>query len=189
MSRLTEPDDCALVLVDVQEGFLARLPQGIRDGVAGRIAFLVHGAAFCGIPVVATVETPADWGGLPPELAAAIGDAPVIDKVVFGLADDPLAGPAVRGLRRGTIVLVGMETDVCVAQSALGLLDQGLRVVVVEDAVASPGNHTPGLDRMRRAGAIPLSTKQLHYEWMRTVARSRAFTDAHPGLEPPGVVL
>jgi hypothetical protein len=43
---------------------------------------------------------------------------------------------------------------------------------------------------MRRAGVVSVVTKQLHYEWMRTVARSRAFTDAHPGLaEPPGVQL
>lgn len=188
MSRLIDPDDCALVLVDVQEGFLARVPDEVSAGVVGRIAFLVHGAAFCGIPVIATVETPADWGGLPAELASALGHAPVIDKVVFGLADDPAAGPALRALRRGTVVLVGLETDVCVAQSALGLLDQGLRVVVVEDAVATPGRHEPGLERMRRAGAISLVTKQLHYEWMRTVDRSRAFTAAHPGLEPPGVI-
>ena len=189
MSRLIDPDDCALVLVDVQEGFLARVPDEVSAGVVGRIAFLVHAAGFCGIPVVATVETPADWGGLPTELTSAIGHAPVIDKVVFGLADDPAAGPAVRALRRGTIVLVGLETDVCVAQSALGLLDQGLRVVVVEDAVATPGGDEPGLERMRRAGVTSIVTKQLHYEWMRTVERSRAFTAAHPGLEPPGVTL
>jgi nicotinamidase-related amidase len=189
VSRLIDPDDCALVLVDAQEGFLARVPEDVSAGVVGRIAFLVHTARFCEIPVIATVESQADWGGLPAELASAIGDAPVIDKVVFGLADDPAAGPAVRALRRGTVVLVGLETDVCVAQSGLGLLDHGTRVVVVEDAVASPGGNAAGLDRMRRAGAIPLTTKQLHYEWMRTVERSRAFSAAHPGLEPPGVVL
>jgi nicotinamidase-related amidase len=189
VSRLVDPDDCALVLVDVQDGFLARIPAEERAGVVGRIAFLVRGAAFCGIPVVATVESPADWGGLPADLADAIGAAPVMDKAVFGLADDPVVGPAVRALRRGTVVLVGLETDVCVAQSALGLLDQGIKVVVVQDAVATPGRPEPGLDRMRRAGAVPLTTKQLHYEWMRTVERSRAFTAAHPGLEPPGVIL
>jgi nicotinamidase-related amidase len=189
VSRLIDPDDCALVLVDVQDGFLERVPEDVRTGMVGRTAFLVHAAAFCGIPVIATVESPADWGGLPADLASAIGDARVIDKAVFGLADDPEVEPAVRALGRGTVVLVGMETDVCVAQSALGLLDQGVRVVAVEDAVASPGGHDAGLERMRRAGVILLITKQLHYEWMRTVERSRAFSAAHPGLEPPGPVL
>jgi hypothetical protein len=57
--------------------------------------------------------------------------------------------------------------------------------------VASPGSaHAAGLDRMRRAGVIPVVAKQLHYEWMRTVAQSRAFHAAHPGFEnPPGVLL
>jgi hypothetical protein len=63
--------------------------------------------------------------------------------------------------------------------------------VVVEDAVASPGSaHASGIERMRRAGAVVVLTKQLHYEWMRTVRRSREFEAVHPGLvQPPGVEL
>src|SRR6476660_9753272 len=177
MGRLIDADDCVLILVDVQEGFLERVEPEAQAGLVERIAFLTLSARFCAIPVVATVE--------------AVGDAPVIDKTVFGLAGDPLAGPEVRGTGRGTAVLTGLETDVCVAQSALGLLDEGLRVVVVEDAVASPGSaHSAGIGRMRRAGVVGVLTKQLHYEWMRTVRRSREFDAAHPGLvKPPGVEL
>ena len=191
MGRLVDSDDSVLVLVDVQPKFLDRVEDGNADGLVERIAFLVLSARFCEIPIIASVEFPEDWGDLHPDLAAVAGDAPVLRKEVFGLADDPVVRPAVLGTGRGTAVLVGLETDVCVAQSALGLLDLGLRVAVVEDAVASPGTaHGAGLDRMRRAGVIPVVTKQLHYEWMRTVARSRAFNSAHPGLvEPPGVVL
>lgn len=191
MSLLIDPDDCVLVLVDVQDGFLERIDEGVKEGLVDRIAFLVLGAKFCGIPVIASVESPEDWGGLHAGLVDVVGDAPVIPKAVFGLADDPLVGPAVRESGRGTVVLVGLETDVCVAHSALGLLDRGHNVVVVEDAVASPGRaHQAGLDRMRRAGVTPVVTKQLHYEWMRTVERSRQFSDAHPGLvEPSGVKL
>ncbi len=191
MSLLVDPNDSVFVIIDVQPLFLDRVDEPVRAGVIERIAFLTLGARFCGIPIVASVESPQDWGGLHPDLVAVIGDAPVIPKVVFGLADDPLVWPAVRETERGTAVLVGLETDVCVAQSALGLLDQGLRVVVVEDAVASPGSaHAAGIDRMRRAGVIPVVAKQLHYEWMRTVERSREFEAAHPDLvQPPGVLL
>jgi nicotinamidase-related amidase len=189
VSPLIDPDDCVLVLVDVQPGFLARVEPPGRDGVVERIGFLVRAARFCAIPVIASVESPEDWGGLHPELRDVAGDAPVLRKEVFGLADDPVVGPAVRATGRGTAVLVGLETDVCVAQSALGLLEE-LRVVVVEDAVASPGAaHAAGLERMRRAGVVGVLTKQLFFEWMRTVERSRAFTRAHPGLAVPGVLL
>ena len=186
MGSLIDPDDCVLAVIDVQPGFLARVDDA--DGVVERIAFLVRSAAFCGIPVVGTVESPDRWGE-PDRRLGAVGS--FARKEVFGLADDPLAGAAVRDTGRGTVVLTGLETDVCVAHSALGLLDSGHRVVVVEDAVGSPGAaHGAGLERMRRAGVVSVVTKQLHYEWMRTVARSRAFTDAHPGLaEPPGVQL
>ena len=191
MAALIDPDDSVLVIIDVQADFLARVEDATKHGLLERIAFLAESARFCDIPVIASVESPDDWGGLHPDLVEAVGDAPVLRKVVFGLADDPLVGPAVRATGRRTAVLVGLETDVCVAQSALGLLDEGHRVVVVEDAVASPGSaHAAGLDRMRRAGAIPVVAKQLHYEWMRTVERSRAFRAAHPGLrDPPGVLL
>jgi len=188
--RLVDPGDSLLAIVDVQEGFLDRVDDDARAGVVERIAFLATSARFCGIPIVATVESPEDWGGLHPALADPVADAPVLRKEVFGLADDPQVGPAVAAAGRGTVVLTGLETDVCVAQSALGLLDRVRRVVVVTDAVASPGNaHTAGLDRMRQAGAVMVVAKQLHYEWMRTVDRSRRFSAEHPLLEPPGVLL
>jgi nicotinamidase-related amidase len=185
VGSLIDPDDCVLAVIDVQPGFLDRVDDA--DGIVERIAFLVRSAGFCSIPVVGTVEAPERWGA--PDERLGLGS--FARKEVFGLADDPVAGPAVLDAGRGTAVLTGLETDVCVAQSALGLLDAGLRVVVVEDAVASPGAaHAAGLDRMRRAGAIPVVTKQLHYEWMRTVERSRAFDDAAQGLAlPPGVIL
>ena len=186
VSRLIDPADSVLVIVDAQAGFVDRVEPERSNGLVDRIAFLAHSARFCGIPMLATVETPEDWGELHPVVAAATGDAPVIRKEVFGLADDPAVWPAVHATGRSTIVLAGLETDVCVAQSALGLLDRGLRVVVVEDTVASPGvAHGAGLERMRLAGAVPVVAKQLHYEWMRTVERSRAFDDANPELVEP----
>jgi nicotinamidase-related amidase len=191
VAHLIDPDDSILVAVDVQDGFVSRVEPAARDGVVERIAFLALSARFCGIPLLATVESPEKWGGVHPVLAAALGETPVLRKDVFGLADDPLVWTAVERAGRGTVVLTGLETDVCVAQSALGLLDRGRRVIVVEDAVASPGTaHAAGLERMRHAGAVPVVTKQLHYEWMRTVERSQAFEAAHPRLEAPqGVEL
>ncbi len=190
MTALIDSADCVLVLVDVQPGFLERIEPAGRDGVIERIAFLAASARFCDIPVLASVETPERSGGLHPAVAAAAGDPEPIRKEVFGLADDPLVGPAVRAAGRGTAVLAGFETDVCVAQSALGLLDT-MRVVAVEDATGSPGGgHRSGIDRMHRAGVTIVQTKQLHYEWMRTVARSEAFAAAHPELAAsPAVAL
>jgi nicotinamidase-related amidase len=91
---------------------------------------------------------------------------------------------------RGEFVLVGLETDVCVAQSAIGLMDLGYRVAVIDDATASPPpHHDYGIARVRAAGAVITSVKGIYYEWMRdlpTMHRARA--QMGPQL-PPGLTL
>jgi hypothetical protein len=87
-------------------------------------------------------------------------------------------------------VLCGLETDVCVAQSAFGLLDAGKRVAVVEDAVGSPGAaHAQGLERMARAGVELVGLKGLAYDWLRTVERATEFGAGTGRDAPAGIVL
>jgi nicotinamidase-related amidase len=77
-----------------------------------------------------------------------------------------------------------METDVCVALSALGLLDRDYRVVVVRDAVLAPGDaHDDGIERMRAAGVTLIGAKGLFYEWARTVDAARK-VDNHMASVP-----
>ena len=99
-------------------------------------------------------------------------DVGLVDKRVFGLVDQPetMASFAIAAGERKTAVLVGLETDVCVLHSALGLMALGYRVVVVVNAVGSPapGNEL-GLARLRSAGAVLVDAKGLFYEWLRTV--------------------
>jgi nicotinamidase-related amidase len=98
------------------------------------------------------------------------------NKMVFGLAADEDIMAALRATGRGTAILAGLETDVCIAHSALGLLQQGYGVAVVADASGSPGTgHAVGLERVRGAGAVVLSAKSLYFEWVRTVARDDEF--------------
>jgi len=191
MSRLLEANDSVLLVIDVQPDFVDRVEDDRRAGMIERIAFLAATARHAGIPVIATVESPERWGELHPQLAPHLTGAPVLRKEVFGLGDDPAVLPIVEATGRRTAVLTGLESDVCVAHSALSLLDRGWRVVCVGDAVASPGAaHEAGIERMRGAGVPVLCAKQVHYEWLRTVAAAQAFRAAHPGLvEPPGVLL
>jgi nicotinamidase-related amidase len=83
---------------------------------------------------------------------------------------------SLQAFERRTAVLVGLETDVCIAQSAIGLVGLGYRVVVLADAVGAPGgDHDYGIERMRHAGAVVSGVKGLFYEWMGTVERSERF--------------
>ena len=172
--RLIDPADSLLIAIDVQDAFLAKLAPEARQPLLDRARWLVGTARWCGIPVVATAEDIPALGGV----CAAVADllppgATVHNKLVFGLADDPAILAAVAATGRRTAVLIGLETDVCIAHSALGLLDRGYRVAVAADATGSPGAaHAAGLDRLRDAGATLVSTKGLYYEWLRTVERA-----------------
>jgi len=100
--------------------------------------------------------------------------------VVGGLAEDHEIISAVKAMGRKTAVLVGLETDVCIAHSAIGLIQRGYQVAVVADATASSDTgHAIGLERMRRAGVLVLSVKSLYYEWTRTVDRDKEFLDKY----------
>jgi nicotinamidase-related amidase len=112
--------------------------------------------------------------------------------MVFGLAADPGITADIEATGRKTAVLVGLETDVCVTHSALGLLERGYRVVVLADATGSPGTaHNFGLQRMRAAGVILSSVKSIFYEWIRTVPAAQALEEEAGGeIEPPmGIIL
>ena len=101
--------------------------------------------------------------------------------MVFGLWGQEDIRAAVEATGRDCFALAGLETDVCVAQSALGLHAAGYRVAVVGDACASPPpNHENGLRRLRGSGVVKTSVKTLFYEWVRdleTTHRIRAELD------------
>jgi nicotinamidase-related amidase len=176
---LLDRDDSVLVVVDAQPGFLP--PEA--DAVVARIAWLVAVAARLGIPIVATEEEPERHGATDARIAACLpADARVFRKPTFGLAGSPEILEAVRGTGRRTAVLVGAETDVCVAQSAVGLHDAGFACAVVEDATFSPAEmHELGLARLAAAGIPRNHAKGVTYEWLRTV------DDAHAVLREPAL--
>jgi nicotinamidase-related amidase len=188
--HLLEVDDSVLIVIDVQESFLAKLDTDERAPLVARIAWLVDVANALGVPIVATAEDMSSLGGLVPEIEARLPPStPTLNKMVFGLADDPEVYPVAQRLGRRTAVLAGLETDVCIAHSALGLLDRGVRVAVLSDATGSPGaSHEAGLARMRGAGVVETTAKGLFYEWTRTVRRAESLRAELPD-PPDGIVL
>jgi len=176
-SALIDADDSVLIVIDVQPPFVAKLPPEEGSPLVNRICWLIGVARWLNVPLVVTAEDIAELGGVAPEVERALpADAQIHDKPIFGLAADRAILAAVEASGRRTAVLIGLETDVCVAQSALGLLDRGYRVVAVADATGSPGSaHADGLERIRGAGGIVLGVKGLFYEWLRTVERARRF--------------
>ena len=188
---LIDVDDSVLVVVDVQKTFLHKLPEAESAILLERICWLIRVARWAGVPQVVMAEDLAGNGGVHPSVVGALAPGTrVHDKMHFGLAAEGRILQAVSGSNRNTAILVGLETDVCVCQSAFGLLEQKFRVAVVADAVGSPGpDHAYGLQRMRAAGIVVVGLKGLFYEWMRTVSRSEQFhTECDETLPLPSSV-
>ena len=192
--ELIDVSDSVLVIIDVQDLFLVPKLGAERSRLLlNRIGWLMDVAQLLDVPMVAMNEFPELEGAMNQELAAKLPKGSVIhDKRPFGLAGQPEILHAIEATHRKTCVLVGLETDVCVAQSAIGLLQKGYRVVALADATASPGDaHEIGLERMRRGGALISSVKAVFYEWLRNVEaavaleeRSRRFGgDVPEGVE------
>ena len=189
--QLFDRDNSCLVVIDVQQFFLDKLPAHHRDPLVGRIAWLMRVARALGIPIVATAEDTANDGPLVAELVDELPEGSTVhDKMIFGLAGQQSIVDDVRRTGRGEFVLVGMETDVCIAHSAIGLMNLGYRVAVIDDATASPPpHHDYGIARVRAAGAVITSVKGIYYEWMRDLATMHSTRAKLGGTLPPGLTL
>jgi len=190
---LINVDDCVLILIDVQDHFLTRLPPERAELLVNRVGWMMEVAKILNVPMIVTAEEWKRYSDFPAVLTDRLPPGTnVLDKTVYGLADQTDILDAVRKTGRETAVLAGMETDVCVTHSAIGLMQNGFQVVVLADVTDSPGEaHVFGLERMRGAGALVMSLKGLYYEWIRTVSMCNMMDDVHLkriGL-PKGIVL
>ena len=177
---LVEHTDSVLVIVDTQPGFVDYddMPEATRAASARtveRIAWLAGFAGMLDVPVVVVEEDPPRNGRTDRRVAERLPEGtPVEEKDSFSLSACPAAVDAIRATDRNTLVVVGYETDVCVAQSAIELHDLGFRVVAPADlsCSGSADEHARGLERMLHSGVEPNSFKGLVFEWLRTIARA-----------------
>ena len=172
---------------------MGKLPKDVAGSIVDRIGFLMDIAGVLGIPVICTAEEIPVMGRLTQKLINSIpSECVVFDKMVFNLADQQDIMVEVNATGRKTAILTGLETDVCVAQSALGLMQAGYSVAAVTDACGSPGDaHQTGLKRIEAAGGLLTSVKSLYYEWIRTVELSNQFsTGKYSWIKrPKGIVF
>jgi nicotinamidase-related amidase len=153
----------ALLVVDLQEKLLAAMSE--RDRVVANSLQLVRGAGLLGIPAHATEQYPKGLGPSVPELAELI---PVRGaKTVFHCCAVPQFLEQLYGRQIRHVTLAGIEAHVCVAQTALELMNLGFRVQVAADAVASRHaiDREFALRRLERAGAVVSTTEAVLFEW------------------------
>lgn len=149
----------ALVLIDLQERLLPVMHEltALRTGVRR----LLKAAAILDVPVLVTEQYRKGLGATDPELRSDLGRATFLEKMTFSAVGEPAFVFALERLRPTHVLVCGIETHVCVAQTALDLLVRGYAVSVAADAVSSrrPADRDVALARLRGAG-VTVSTSE-----------------------------
>src|ERR1700675_2153320 len=179
-----EADRCALVVVDIQEKLLPPIFQ--KEQLVRNAKLLIRAASVLKIPALVSTQCAKGLGGTVPEIASLLPETEAIDKNLFSCFGSDAFCTLLKRLpgSRNTLLLCGMESHICVMQTALAALREGYLVHVASDAVSSrtEWNWKIGLDRMRAAGAVISSTEMMIYELMRSSA-SEAFKEMLPHLK------
>ena len=179
-----EAERCALLVVDIQEKLLPPIFQ--KDQLVRNAKLLIRAAGILKIPAIVSTQYAKGLGGTVPEIASLLPETEAIDKNLFSCFGSDVFRTLLKKLpgNRNTLLLCGMESHICVMQTALAALREGYLVHVASDAVSSrtEWNWKIGLERMRAAGAVISSTEMMIYELMRS-SSSPAFKELLPHLK------
>jgi nicotinamidase-related amidase len=182
--RSLEVEQCALIVIDIQEKLLPPIFE--KERLVKNSQLLIRLAAILKMPVLLTTQYAKGLGNTVPEIATLLPSTTPTDKQMFSCFGSDVFCSLLKGLPgdRTTMLLCGMESHICVTQTALAALREGYRVQVASDAVSSrtEWNWKIGLDRMRAAGAVISSTEMMLYELLRS-SGAPAFREMLPYLK------
>jgi len=157
-----------LLVIDMQPAFMGGIVEA--DRVSRRAEFLAACAQLMEIPVFATEQNRERMGGSAAWVAPCLTEEPH-DKMQFS-AFVPLVQAAIEATNRTQVMLVGIESHICVTQTALDLIEDGYYVHIAEDAVSARSQraHEIAMRRLEKAGCEITHTESVVYEWMQTAS-------------------
>lgn len=182
---LCDAGDSQLVIVDMQEKLAAAMAPQVLERMVKCCARLLDAAAILGVPVIHTEQYPRGLGATLPAVAGHLPEtATTLDKTCFSCVGAESFCEKLDANRRDQVVLAGMETHVCILQTAIDLARQGRWVFVAEDAVCarSKRNHRNALARLRQCGVVITNTESVIFEWLGD-ARHEHFREISPLLK------
>jgi nicotinamidase-related amidase len=172
---MPSPERCFVLLVDFQERLLNAV--GGRAEVVLRAArLLMETAKAFGLPVVHTEQYPKGLGRTHPVVSPQNHYGPPLEKLYFSVWKEQHIRQFLQSLDRDEVIMGGIEAHVCVLQSALDMLENGYKVWVAADAVASRDHEqmTQGLRIMEKGGAC-LTTSEIVAFWFLKRSATDAF--------------
>ncbi|MBR9829588.1 MAG: hydrolase [Oceanospirillales bacterium] len=169
---LIHPDNSCLLVIDIQD----RMAPVIHDVevTVTNCQWLIDIANRLNVPVLATEQYPQGLGTTVPSIRERIQPENIVEKIHFSAISDAEPNQLISAGKHHQIILIGMETHVCVLQTAIELKQQAHEVYVVEDCVSSrsPADKAAALERFRQCGIFVVTREMVAFEWLR-----RAGTD------------
>ncbi|HOJ14521.1 MAG TPA: isochorismatase family protein [Deltaproteobacteria bacterium] len=181
MEGFVERDESFLLVIDVQERLHAAMDASSAQAYARNCGILVRTASRLGLPVVVTEQYPKGLGPTIESLAGVLGDEPRMSKLAFScMREEPIAA-RIRSIGRKRAIIAGIEAHVCVLQTAVDMMREGMRVVVASDEVCSrrASDRDAALDTLRTLGALVYPTETIAFMLLE-----RAGTDEFKDLAP-----
>lgn len=160
-------DNTAGIIIDIQEKLFPHIYE--HDRLARNTNILIEGLKILGIPMLVTEQYTKGLGFTVPEIKTSLENRETFEKTVFSCCDDPEIILELNNLDRKFVILAGIETHVCVLQTAVDLIENGFIPVVVEDCVSSrkPNDKVVAIDRMRQEGAYISTYESILFELAR----------------------
>lgn len=174
-----------LLVVDVQEKLVSRMSFGPL--MVGNCVRLVEAARLLDVPAWSTEQYPRGLGPTVPEIARLLPSCG--EKTLFHCCQVPELVEQLHGRGVRHVTLAGIETHVCVAQTALELMKMGFQVQIPADAVASRAkiDWQFALRRLERAGAVVSTTEAVLFEWLESAdhPQFKAVSTLVKNYQPP----
>lgn len=174
--KLLKQDDAVLLIIDVQEKFKKAMPN--YEEIVHNVATLAKAAQILELPVVYTEQYPKGLGATVEEVKKHLDGAKYFEKNQFSCCKDEYLMEYMEKLGRKQVIVCGLETHVCVSQTALDLLHFELQPHIIKDAVVSRSkeNKKIGIEKMVNAGAIISCVEMALFELMKS-AKHQCFKD------------
>lgn len=161
-------DDTVLFIIDVQDRLVNMLKNS--DEIAKNNSILAKSAKILGLPVIASEQYPKGLGSTIPEVREYIASDCMFEKTSFNAFAEQGVSSKLSELGRKNIILTGIETHICVYQTALALCDAGYNVYVVKNAVSSrkSKDYKTALELMRDFGGKLTCVETVLFELLKT---------------------
>ena len=164
---MLQSDKCVLVIVDIQ-GRLASLMYE-KNRLYENVVRMIKASRLLNIPILWNEQLPDKLGETVPEIKSALADLKPLVKNTFSCCDNPNFMGQLEATGRKQVLLTGIETHICVYQSALQFIDRGYEIHLLIDAVSSRFRHNYelGIQRIKDAGGVLTSVEMCLFEMFK----------------------